>query len=262
MAISDLLFPIFLFPVRLSDLHVGSWLIGGNLGQALCKIHVFLSDVSTLVSIQTLVLISLEQFGAVVVPLRPPFINRKLCPYLIVGSWILAVAFFSPYLFAFKLVEYPEGMWCELQWEEAFGETNSLFIHDLVEAIVFFCIPVVLLVILYTIILIKLKQQVHPGEQSANIEEQQTRRNKKVLKMAIAINLAFFICWAPLLFDRIIYYFAPDLLSSCIVLVYYFVVPFITYANCVIKPIICLMFSNNYRHALKRLVRCCDAVQE
>ena len=262
MAMSDLLFPIFLFPVRLSELHVGSWLIGGNLGQALCKIHVFLSDVSTLVSIQSLVLISVERFGAVVVPLRPPFINRKLCPYLIVGSWILAVAFFSPYLFAFKLVEYPEGMWCELQWEEAFGETNSLFIHDLVEAIVFFCIPVVLLVILYTIILIKLKQKVHPGEQSANIEEQQTRRNKKVLKMAIAINLAFFICWAPLLFDRIIYYFAPDLLSSCIVLVYYFVVPFITYANCVINPIICLMFSNNYRHALKRLVRCCDAVQE
>ena len=88
-------------------------------------------------------------------------------------------------------------MWCELQWEEAFGETNSLFIHDLVEAIVFFCIPVVLLVILYTIILIKLKQQVHPGEQSANIEEQQTRRNKKVLKMAIAINLAFFIAGHP-----------------------------------------------------------------
>ena len=88
-------------------------------------------------------------------------------------------------------------MWCELQRVEAFGETNSLFIYDLVEAIVCFCIPVVLLVILYSIILIKLKQQAHPGEQSANIEEQRTRRNKKVLKMAIAINLAFLICWAP-----------------------------------------------------------------
>ena len=41
MAMSDLLYPIFLFPVRLADLHVGSWLIGGTLGQALCKIQVF-----------------------------------------------------------------------------------------------------------------------------------------------------------------------------------------------------------------------------
>ena len=197
-----------------------------------------------------------------VVPLHPPFINRKLCPYLIVGTWILAVAFFSPYLFAFKLVEYPEGVWCELQWEEAFGETNSLFICDLVEAIVCFCIPVVLLVILYSIILIKLKQQAHPGEHSANIEEQRTRRNKKVLKMAIAINLAFLICWAPLLVDQIISYFAPDLLSSCIVLVYYIVAPFITYVNCAINPIICFVFSSNYCLALKRLVRCCYALQE
>ena len=94
MAMSDLLFPIFLFPVPLADLHVGSWLIGGTLGQTLCKTHVFLSDVSTLVSIQSLVLITAEQFGAVGVPLRPPFINEKLCPYLILGTWILAVAFF------------------------------------------------------------------------------------------------------------------------------------------------------------------------
>ena len=144
-------------------------------------------------------------------------------------------------------------MWCELQWEEAFGETNSLFIYDLVETIVFFCIPVVLLVILYTIILIKLKQQVHPGGQSANIDEQRTRRNKKVLKMAIAINLAFFICWAPLLFDRIIYCFALDLLSSCIVLIYYIVAPFITYVNCAINPIICLIFSRAIASLLRDL---------
>ena len=39
MAMSDLLFPIFLTPVRLTGLHVGSWLIGDNLGQALCKIY-------------------------------------------------------------------------------------------------------------------------------------------------------------------------------------------------------------------------------
>ena len=35
MAMSDLLYPTFLFPVQLAEMHVGSWLIGGTLGQAL-----------------------------------------------------------------------------------------------------------------------------------------------------------------------------------------------------------------------------------
>ena len=56
---------------------------------------------------------------------------------------------------------------------------------------IFIFIPV-LLVALYSIILIKLKKQAHPGEQSANAEEQRTRRNRNVLKMAIAIVFAFF----------------------------------------------------------------------
>ena len=56
---------------------------------------------------------------------------------------------------------------------------------------IFIFIPV-LLVALYYIILIKLKKQAHPGEQSANAEEQSTRRNRNVLKMAIAIVFFFF----------------------------------------------------------------------
>ena len=142
------------------------------------------------------------------------------------------------------------------------GEKNPLPIYDLAEAIVCFCIPVVLLVILYSIILIKLKQQAHPGEQSANIDEQRTRRNKKVHKMAIAINLFFFICRAPLLCGQVIYYFSQDHLSSCIVMVYNIVTSFMAYVNCAINPIMCLMFSSNHRHALKGLGRCCDAVQQ
>ena len=73
-----------------------------------------------------------------------------------------------PYLFAFSLVENPEGMICQRQWKEAFGAESSYAIFLISEAIVFVYIPAVLLVALYSIILIKLKKQSHPGEQSAN----------------------------------------------------------------------------------------------
>ena len=104
MAMSDLLFPIFLFPLRLAEFRVGSWIIGGALGQALCKLHIFLANVSGVVSIQSLVLIAVDRFGAVVVPLRSPLITRKLCPFFIIATWIVAMAFHSPDIVAFKLV--------------------------------------------------------------------------------------------------------------------------------------------------------------
>ena len=265
MAMSDLLYPIFLFPVRLAELHAVSWRIGGTLGQALCKIHPFIPDVSVLVSIQSLVLITVDRFVAVVVPLRSPLISRKLCLFFIVATWIVGMAVHSPYLVALKLVKYPEGLRCELLWQEAF-EGNTYPNYFLACAIVFFYIPFVLLVILYSIILIKLKKQAHPGEQSANAEEQRTR-NRNVLKMAIAIVVVFFICWIPYLSNRIILDFsAPDspIFSSCSFYRYFNVTFFLAYANCAINPIICLILSSNYCQALKRLVSCCaaDAVED
>ena len=90
---SDLLYPIFLIPW-----HTKSFLIGGKLGQALCKLVPFFSSVSIDVSIQNLILIAVDRFGAVVFPLRSPLIRSKLCPFFIFATWIVAVAVNSPYL--------------------------------------------------------------------------------------------------------------------------------------------------------------------
>ena len=72
MAMSDLLFPLILFPRIVITLYLDSWPIGGPLGQALCKLVNFLADVSNAVSIQSMVLIAVDRFGAVVHPLRSP----------------------------------------------------------------------------------------------------------------------------------------------------------------------------------------------
>ena len=256
MAMSDLLYPIFLFPVRLAEMHVGWWLIGGTLGQALCKIHTFLADVSSLVSIQSLVLITVDRYAAVVVPLRSPLISRKVCRCLIVGTWILAAAFHLPYLFTFNLVEYQEEKWCENQWEVIFGENSSFGIYILSASIFFYYIPFVVLVILYSIILIKLKKQVHPGEQSSSNEEQRARRNKNVLKMAIAIVLVFVISFVPYHTSWVLLNYVPEIsfFSSCSFLLYAHITYYLAIANCSINPFICLILSSNYRQGLKKLL--------
>ena len=122
---SDLLYSIFLLPQRLTELYVDSWPIGGSHGQALCKMFPLIIDVSTVVSILSLVLIAVERFGAVVFPLGSLLVSSKRCSFFIPTTWIVAVAISSPYLFAFKLVEYPEKLACERRWSEAFGESSS-----------------------------------------------------------------------------------------------------------------------------------------
>ena len=264
MAMSDLLFPIFTFPVYLAYLHGGGgWLIGGNLGQALCKLHVFGAYISSLVSVQSLVLITVDRFGAVVVPLRSPLITIKHCPFFIFATWIIAMAVYSPYLVIQKLVEYPGGrMRCKSQWRVTFGE-NAKRNYVLVLAIVFIYTPFVLLVVLYSVILIKLKRQAHPGEPSANAEEQRTRRIRSVLKMAIAIVVAFFICLIPMFSNVMISVLsAPISTISCSFYLYNVIAIFTSLANCAINPIICLIFSSNYRQALKRLANCCNTGQD
>jgi len=113
-AISVLLFPILLIPRDIQLLYVN-----------LCKLASLLTGVPVAVSIQSLVLIAVDRFGAVVYPLRSLLISSKLCPFFILATWIVALAFFSPDLFAFKLIEYPEGLSCLLDWKEAFGESSS-----------------------------------------------------------------------------------------------------------------------------------------
>ena len=198
MASSDLLYPIFWIPWTLSEMHTKySFLIGGQLGQALCKLVPFFGNVSFVVSIQNLILIAVDRFGAVVFPLRSPLIRSKLCPFFILATWIVAVAVSSPHLFANELVESPEGAWCVWRWRKAFGESSSYASFALAFYILFIYIPVLLLVILYSIIVIKVKTQAHPGEQSTNSQQQRDRKNRNVLQMSIAIVTVFGLCWLP-----------------------------------------------------------------
>ena len=252
MAISDLLLTIFLIPPEIQGLYIDSWLIGGSLGQALCKLVIFLPDVSTAVSIQSVVLIAVDRFGAVVYPLRSPLISSKLCPFFILATWIIAMASYSPYLFAFKLVDYQGGLACRLRWNEAFGEYLAVENYFASLLVVICFIPLVIIAILYIIIYLKLKSHKIPGEHSVIAGQQRQQRERNVLKMAIAIVVGFAVCFLPLSIVLFLYYFASNRFQ------YVFsvqVTVVIARANCATNPCICFSFSRSYREGLKTLFK-------
>ena len=258
MAMSDLLFPLFALPLIVTELYTDSWLIGGPFGQAMCKLVYLFQDISTTVSVQSLVLITVDRFVAVVIPLRSPLISSKLCLFCVISTWVVAIAIFSPYLFAFTLIEIPGKLMCTLQWNETFGDSSNPVIFILAVSAIFLYIPFALMTVLYSIILIKVKSKKLPGEHSLKAKKQYVRRQRKVLKMAVAIVLGFALCWIPLSIYNILFLLVWDTTESlsCNIVHYHFIALFIGRANCAVNPCICFIFSENYRQGLKNLLNC------
>ncbi|XP_078351189.1 neuropeptide SIFamide receptor-like [Oculina patagonica] len=260
MATSDLLFTILAIPRVLTELYVDSWLISGLLGQVLCKLVPVLPYVSMTVSVQSLVLLSVDRSGAVVFPLRSPLISSKLCSFFILATWIVAIAAWSPYILSFELVKFSGGLACARQWNEAFEKSSSYPNYMLAMLVVFVYTPLVLIAILYAIIYLKVKTQTIPGEQSVNMRQQRVKRERNVLKMAMGIVLGFAVCWLPRSIGLILFLFVSDI-RSCGFLYFGLVAYFMARANCAINPCICFIFSGNYRKALRNLLKCFGPLQ-
>ena len=194
---SDLLFPIFLIPKTVVEIHDDDWPIRGHLGEVLCKLAPFSADLSAAVSIQSLVLIAVDRFVAVVFPLHSPLFSSKLYRFFILATWIITMATFIPYLVAFKLVEYRHEYKCVQQWMRVFDDSLSVTKYFMALFIAFFYIPFVLMFILDLTIFLKLKSQRGQGERSMNAQIQRLRRERNALKLSIAIVLGFAVCWIP-----------------------------------------------------------------
>ena len=72
MALSDLVYPLIVFPVKITELVTDSfhWRVSGIFGSICCKLFFFASLVSLHVSTQSLVWTAIDRFVAVVFPMK------------------------------------------------------------------------------------------------------------------------------------------------------------------------------------------------
>ena len=259
MAISDLLFSIIRFPALFVRLNTASqWLLSGPFGQALCRLKYFVTDVSFAVSIQSLVLIAADRFVAVVFPLRPSLISSKRCRLFILVIWVVAVAVCCPHLLVSKVVENPEELVCQRELNDKFRASSWIKNYILVMIIVFIYVPLVLIAILYFSIAVRIKSQKIPGEPSVNAIKQRLKRERSVLKMSVAIVFVFAVCWLPFSIVFLLFLFSSDsaMMSSCAFQYPGHIAFFLARSYCAVNPLICFIFSGNYRQGLKNLLGC------
>ena len=261
MAVSDLFFPLIVIPVQITAYVTGSWhwRVYGILGTIFCKLFLFLSKVSLLVSSQSLVWIAIDRFVAVVFPMKLELISAKIRAIAIVSTWIFATVLNFPSLLNWGPVQNGNNTDC--------ADIGSVFTSEEANAIQsslywLFSFPVPLLVsaILYTAIAISLKRQNRAlAETATNVQRHSLRKRRRAIQMSVVIVVMFCICVIPMtLHDVVIYSGRP---SCAFLRLFVFLAGFMLDTSSTVSPVICLSFVQSYRCGLRNILCPCERMR-
>ena len=164
------------------------------------KLVAFLENSMVHASILTITAISVERFYAICWPLRAQFIctNQRTIRIIYV-LWACAVGFSLPFLVMSytELARFHDGRQvtvCRTPVDETWKRVYVIGI-----SILFFCVPFILLVLIYTAIALQLSVQAKAlgsDADSSSIANYKLRR--QVVVLMVAIIILFFICNLPI----------------------------------------------------------------
>ena len=259
MAVSDLFNPLTVMPIHIVQIisGSGSWKIDSPwiLGNMFCKLSYFLPDVSLVVSIESLLLISMDKFVAVVFPLKAKLISPKARLISIGCTWLVAIAVHAPYFYVFKLFRVEGKTYCKSDWGPS--ETHTRKRYLMATFITFIIIPVCLLAIMYGFIACTLKttnkkskRRLSPGQRGRD------QQLKKIIQLLVAIIIAFAVCTIPLLVFTFALIFlwnwkVPAICAFRTTIP--FMCLFMLHLWSALNPCICFIFNKKYRNGFQQI---------
>ena len=251
MAVSDLLGPFFFWPLYVSEGMLNPNIVfDESWASSVCKPGQYFRAVSQAVSILSLVLIAVDRFVAIVYPFKVILLNMKLRVILLALSWLIPILFGLPYALFSRVIKVEDQLFCRVMMSD---EDTTVF--HATGICLFYFLPLITIIILYSVIIRVLKKKPSPGEsQSSHENAKRRQQNQKVLKILISIVIAFFICWTPLGIYLFLRKFYPGLFpqDKCLLIpaFTFYLFPSLSTA---INPVILFVFSTNYKEALKSL---------
>ena len=248
MAVSDLLCSCFNWPLFATEgLLTRKQFITGPLAVVVCKLGMYFRGVSQVVSVLSLVLIAIDRYFAIVFPLKATLLSGKQARItLLLLTWIIPLATGTPYIAYTGVVEVDGYTFCRTTLGKM---VNAIF--NLAGFVLFYCTPLILMIILYSRIVKTLKMGKTMLDQ---INKKRQRQSQKITRIRVLMVVAFFVCWTPLCVYLSLKQFQPNMFlqDSCqtMVALFFYVFPSLSTA---INPIILFSFSTNYRQALNNL---------
>ena len=257
MAIADIMNASSASLVFMSFLTVGRLWISGIVGQLTCKITYFAVGFSVAASILTVVVMGLDRFMAAHATIRP--LSKKGIQYAMALIWVLAGLFCIPYLYIFRIEQGTDGKChCIRKWSKnPQKHLMILGIEEMAKFVVFYLLPLVLMVFCYTIITYRIyrRSELPVGK---NTRSKIVQQNQRVVRMIIAIVAIFAFCWLPVHVNHLLRSFDPDSycrLPAFLPLSFFW----LAHVNCAINPWVWFMYSRHFRELLRKATIQCVA---
>ena len=190
MAVSDIFLPLIFFALDTFFIREDAGYLSRTIGTVLCKLFYFLSSVSYgVLSILSLVVITVYRYYAVAFPMRARVQSRRTCIILLLLTWVLPIVMSSPTLSWFNFSVKHQKCYSEIS-------NNQSRIWDVMYASCFDFLPLLVMMVLYPVIIVKLRQQKIPGNANCSqVVITRRKQNFRLTTMFITITVAFIICW-------------------------------------------------------------------
>ncbi|PBC34776.1 Neuropeptides capa receptor [Apis cerana cerana] len=238
-------------------------------GEGFCILRGLAAETSTNASVLTITAFTVERYLAIC----HPFLSQTMSKLtravkLILVVWLVALSFALPQALQFGLVQHkahPEVVMCTVK--------RILLQHSFeLSTFLFFVVPMSLITVLYALIGLKLRKsnmmkRSRGREMGGSCRHQTGRSSRRVLKMLVAVVIAFFICWAPFHVQRLIAIYgtnSEDHISSnsewieFLYLLMTYISGVFYYISTTINPILYNIMSNKFRVAfMETLSRSC-----
>ena len=259
MAVSDLMLSAFAVPRELTENFTGPrrWLIDGLAGMALCKLVYFFQDISTAVSIQSLVVITVDRCAAVVTPYRRPIITKRRRRLVIPLIWLISMGLHGPYFYTARRKRVNNASFCYFSWEPAFDTLQAQRIYFTFVSVFLIGIPLAVITVLYSLIFRALKRQKLFWRRLSTFSKRRRKENTRVTKRILAIIILFVLCILPVDILGLLYYFAWQGKVSCGIEHVSFAAKFIFYSNASLNPCVYFLLNDRYREGLRTILKQC-----
>ncbi|KAL6426354.1 hypothetical protein ACFW04_009102 [Cataglyphis niger] len=242
-------------------------------GEAFCVIQSFAAETSANATVLTITAFTVERYVAIC----HPFISHTMSKLsraikFVVVIWLLALCLAVPQAIQFGIIydyvdDYaiPDSARCSIRWR--------LIKHAFeISTILFFVLPMTIIIVLYILIAIKLRRSSllnatdskrHRAPSGLNQDNGRGKTNaqRNVIRMLIAVVVAFFICWAPFHAQRLLAVYAQSATSSepeDVLVIIYTTLTYVSgvfyYLSTTVNPLLYNIMSNKFREAFKSML--------
>ncbi|XP_071443981.1 pyrokinin-1 receptor-like [Hetaerina americana] len=263
LAISDLLLLVSGMPTEMYQ----TWSpYSYAFGEAFCVVQSFAAETSANATVLTITAFTVERYVAICHPLRShTFSGLSRAVRLVVAAWVLAVCLAVPQAIQFGVIYSWDSAGERMDSEGAHCTVKRVLVQHAfaISTCVVFVAPMTVITALYVLIGLRLRNSrlIHRRSSAGSLRSEERKAGGKnsqnhVIKMLVAVVVAFFICWAPFHAQRLVaVYGKPEEEPTDMMLTAYYALTYISgilyYLSTTINPVLYHIMSLKFREAFK-----------